>query len=104
MRRYPDAPGFKGTKSTGRAAASAIAENLPRRQQQVFDAVKKRGSIGATCDELQEELGLPAYCIRPRASELECKGKLYAIGRRLGQMGHDVTVYSAIRPEIEVSS
>lgn len=95
---YPDVPGWKGTKSTGRAAAFAIAKELPARQQQVWDAFAKRGEAGATCDDLQGELELPAYVIRPRASELETKGRLFPIGKRMGSMGHRVTVYSTVKP------
>ncbi|RVQ65734.1 hypothetical protein EKN06_12425 [Croceicoccus ponticola] len=95
---YPDMPGWKGDKATGREAAFAIAKELPARQQQVWDAIAARGVTGATCDELQDELDLPAYCIRPRASELERKGKLWPVGRRMGVLGHKVTVYSTVKP------
>jgi len=95
---YPDMPGWKGNKATGREAAFAIAKELPQRQQQVWDAIALRGEAGATCDELQDELALPAYVIRPRASELERKGMLWPIGRRMGQLGHNVTVYTTVKP------
>lgn len=96
---YPDMPGWKGDKTTGREAAFAIAKDLPARQRQVWDAIAARGEAGATCDDLQDELELPAYCIRPRASELERKGKLWPVGKRMGQLGHRVTVYSAFKPD-----
>ena len=95
---YPDVPGWKGDKETGRKAAFAIAKSLGARQQQVWDAFAKRGEAGATCDELQGELDLPAYVIRPRASELERKGKLFPVGKREGSMGHKVTIYSTVKP------
>ena len=100
---YPDLPGWKGDKATGREAAFAIAKELPKRQREVFEALEKRGVAGAICDELQDELGLPTYVIRPRASELECKGKVFAIGKRPGALGHPVTVYSTVKPMDEAA-
>lgn len=95
---YPDMPGWKGDKATGRDAAFSIAKELPTRQQQVWEAIASRGEAGATCNELQDELKLPAYVIRPRASELEQKGRLFPVGKRMGQFGHKVTVYSTVKP------
>jgi hypothetical protein len=96
---YPDLPGWKGSKPSGREAAFAIAPELKGRQQEVFEAFAKRGPTGCTCDDLQEELGLPTYCIRPRASELEAKGRLFPVGKAKGGMGHKVTLYSVHKPE-----
>lgn len=95
---YPDVPGWKGDKATGREAAFAIAKELPARQQQVWDAFAKRGEAGCACDDLQAELELPTYVIRPRASELERKGKLFPVGKCFGAMGHKVTIYSTVKP------
>ena len=94
---YPDTPGWKGAKDTGRQAARAIAPGLARRQRQVLEAFSRFGSAGATCDQVAEMLGLLIYLVRPRASALERKGKLHPIGKRPGSMGHQVTVYSVVQ-------
>lgn len=101
---YPDMPGWKGSKSTGRAAAFTVSKDLARRHGQVLAAFEPYGADGATCDDICEQLGLPVHCVRPRASELERKGKLFAIGKRLGQMGLKVTVYSTERPVEAIAS
>lgn len=97
--KYPNMPGWKGNKSTGRNAAFAIAQTVTGRRRQVYEAIQPYGPSGATCDDISEALGLPPYLIRPRATELEKLGKLYALpDKRLGQMGHKVSVYSTIKP------
>jgi predicted Rossmann fold nucleotide-binding protein DprA/Smf involved in DNA uptake len=98
-RKYPNIPGWKGSKSTGREAAFAIAKKLPTRHAQVMAAIDRYGPAGATCDDIAPQLGLPIHVVRPRASELEVKGKLFAIGKREGAMGHLVTVYTTTKPE-----
>lgn len=98
QKTYPDAPGWKGAKSTGRDAAKAIEPDLGRRQGEVLEAFKPFGAAGAIADDLVATLNLPVHLIRPRATELESKGKLFAIGKRRGSFGHAVTVYSVVRP------
>lgn len=95
---YPEMPGWKGDKATGRQAAFAIADDLARRHRQVREAFAPFGPAGATCDEVAAALELPVYLVRPRATELERKGLLFAIGKRPGSLGHAVTIYSVIRP------
>lgn len=95
---YPDRPGWKGDKATGRQAAFAIAQDLPRRHRQVLQAFAEYGAAGTTCDEIAEVLGLPVYLVRPRASELERKSRLFPVGKRLGSMGFKVTAYSTVKP------
>lgn len=91
--------GWKGNKETGRRAAFAVSQDLPRRHAQVMAAFAPYGPAGATCDEIGEELKLPVHLVRPRASELEKRGKLFAVGRRPGRLGHKVTVYSVVEPD-----
>lgn len=95
---YPNMPGWKGTKSTGRAAAFAVAKDLGRRHRQVIEAFAEFGADGGTCDEVGEALELPVYLVRPRASELERKGQLFLVGKRPGSFGHPVSVYSVVKP------
>ena len=95
---YPDMAGWKGNKATGIQAAFAVSKDLGRRHAQVLAAFEPYGASGATCDEIADALGLAVYLVRPRASELERRGKLFPVGKRMGDMGHKVTVYSVIRP------
>lgn len=97
--KYPDMAGWKGKKRTGREAAFAVSKDLPRRHGQVLAAFEPHGAAGATCDEICEDLGLPVHVVRPRASELERKGKLFPVGRRDGALGHKVTIYSTVKPD-----
>ena len=90
--------GWKGNKSTGIKAAFAVSKDLGRRHAEVMTAFATFGAPGATCDEVGDQIGLPAYLVRPRATELDKQGKLFAIGKRMGGMGHMVTVYSVERP------
>ena len=90
--------GFKGNKITGIRAAFAVSKDLPRRHGQVLAALEPYGALGATCDEIAEHLGLPVHVVRPRASELEKRGKVFPVGKRKGAMGHACTVYSTVRP------
>lgn len=95
---YPNSPGWKGSKSTGRNAAFAVGQTIGRRHRQVMDAFTPYGATGATCDDISEALELPPYLIRPRATELDKLGKLFALPeKRMGQMGHKVTVYSVVK-------
>lgn len=100
---YPDTPGWKGDKDTGRKAAFAIAKDLPRRHRQVLSAFEPYGSAGTTCDQIGVDLELPVYLVRPRASELERKGRLWPVGKRPGAFGHSVTIYTAIEPAAPVA-
>lgn len=96
---YPyDRAGWKGNKSTGIRAAFAVSQDLGRRQAQVVTEFDKFGEPGTTCDVVGENIGLPAYLVRPRATELEKQGKLFAVGKAMGTMGHKVTVYSTSNP------
>ena len=97
---YPhDQAGWKGSKSTGIQAAFAVTKDLGRRHSEVLNAFAPYGAPGATCDVVGEGIGLPAYLVRPRATELEKLGKLFAVGKAMGQMGHKVTVYSTVKPQ-----
>ena len=97
-RQYPfTLAGWKGNKTTGIQAAFTVSKDLGRRHAEVMSAFATFGTPGATCDEVGEHIGLPAYLVRPRATELDKQGKLFAIGKRMGGMGHKVTVYSVQR-------
>jgi len=97
--KYPNMPGWKGNKATGREAAFAVAKDITGRRRQVWEAFEPYGHAGSTCDAIAEGLSLPVHILRPRASELEKLGKLFPLPeKRPGQLGHNVTVYSVIKP------
>lgn len=78
---YPDAPGHRNVE-TSIEAAKAIAPSLGRLQRLALDAIKGRGAVGLTADELAEVVGLDRYSIQPRTSELRRKYLIVDSGRR----------------------
>lgn len=100
--KYPEMAGWKGNKLTGIRAAFAVSKDMGRRHAEVLSAFASSGTDGTTCDAIAADLGLPVHIVRPRASELERKGKLFPIGKAMGAYGHKVTVYSLTKPDEEV--
>ena len=101
---YPhNQAGWKGNKPTGIQAALAVSKDLGRRHAEVLTALASYGALGATCDVIGENIGLPAYLVRPRATELEKQGKVFAVGKAMGAMGHKVTVYSTVKPPVDAA-
>ena len=98
---FPFMAGWKGKKSTGIQAAFAVSKDLGRRHAEFMAALTPYGAPGASCDVLSETTGLPAYLLRPRATELEKQGKIFAVGKAMGKMGHKVTVYSTVKPPVD---
>ena len=97
------AAGYKGnsaeTLANGREAAANVDRTLARRHRQMLDIWATYGATGAIPEEIAADLGLPVHLVRPRAGELVKLGKLHQIGRRLGDLGSRVTVYSVERPQ-----
>ena len=97
---YPhDNAGWKGNKPTGIQSAFYVTKDLGRRQAEVMTAFAPFGAAGATCDAIAEILGISVFHVRPRASELEAKGKLFPVGTAKGVFGRNVTVYSTVKPD-----
>ena len=95
---YPDMAGWKGNKLTGILAAFAVSKDMGRRHAEVLTAFASPRATGTTCNAIAADLGLPAHIVRPRASELERKGRLFPIGKAMGGLGYHFTVYSVERP------
>lgn len=93
--------GWEGNKPTGIQSAFAVSKDLGRRHSEFMAALSPYGAQGASCDVLSEPTGLPAYLLRPRATELEKQGKIFAVGKAMGMMGHKVTVYSTVKPRVD---
>jgi hypothetical protein len=78
---YPDSPGHRSVP-TSIEAADALAPQLGRLQRLALAAIKSRGALGLTADELAEALGLDRYSIQPRTSELRRKSLIVDSGLR----------------------
>lgn len=96
------AAGFKGNsaaaRETSKAAAAEVTKTLGRRHQQMIEAWSLYGQRGAIPEEIADDLGLPLLCVRPRASELAKRGRLFEVGKRTGGMGSKVMAYSVVKP------
>lgn len=97
---YQDRAGWKGREAS-RIAAEAVSKTLPQRQAQIYQAFARYGERGSTSCEIARGLGLPASLVRPRTTELDRLGKLFAIGTRKGEWGQPVTIYTTVRPKDE---
>lgn len=88
---YPNRPGCRAT-DTSQAAAEAIAPKLGRLQRMALDAIKARGTLGLTADELAEALSLDRYSIQPRTSELRRKMLIADSGLRRRNSSHKMAI------------
>ncbi|MEJ6594678.1 hypothetical protein [Parasphingorhabdus sp.] len=97
--RQVDPPKSLQMEARSREAAFAVAQDIAGRRRQVWETFEPYGTAGSTCDVIAEGLSLPVHILRPRASEPEKFGKLFALPeKRTRQTGHNVTDYSAIKP------
>lgn len=78
---YPDTPGHRNV-DTSMAAANALAHKLGRLQHMAHTTIRAAGADGLTCDELAAKLGMVRWSVRPRTSELRCKGLIRDSGQR----------------------
>lgn len=81
----------RSTTVEARKAIRLVARTL---RAQVFVELLKRGSTGATLEELELTLGIPGNTIRPRRQELEKRGLVEDSGReRLTRSGRSAIVW-----------
>lgn len=96
------AAGFKGhspqARENGKEAAASVSNDLSRRHRQMIAAWGPYGALGATPEQVGEDLQLPVYLVRPRAGELVKRGLLYEVGKRPGMFGCNVMAYSTVKP------
>ncbi|MEM7227290.1 MAG: hypothetical protein AAF432_00600 [Planctomycetota bacterium] len=71
---YPNAPGWKQSRAS-RKAASEMRSKAPTIRQRVY-ALFQQHIDGLTADECAEMLGLEPDAVRPRVSELKNAGLL----------------------------
>jgi hypothetical protein len=93
--RYPSTPGHKGEAETSWAAAAGIAPETSRLRRMTLDAIRSRGAVGYTSEELADAIGVPFASAQPRTSELKAVGKLVDSGqRRLNRSGKKSVVWT----------
>jgi hypothetical protein len=76
------APPYQRHSRTSKAAAAAIIPKATKLQTQVLDELKRRGSMGATDQELQKALGMLLQTELPRRVELVRAGLVKDSGRK----------------------
>jgi predicted ArsR family transcriptional regulator len=81
---YPDSPGHKGNRDTGRAAAAGIEPRAGTIRARVLAAIRERPG---TPEELADRMGEPVMNVRPRCSELAAKDLIEDSGERAVAMG-----------------
>lgn len=105
MSRQPyGGPPFVAGSDTSEAAARAVTEPS-RLRAQVLDFLKKRGVRGATDEEIQAALAMPANTERPRRRELVLGKSVIDSGQRRRTMaGRSAVVWAvAAQPESGVA-
>lgn len=92
---YPNTPGFRANApETSRQAAEAIAPLAASIRAKVLAVVKAAGPVGATGDDIADELGLLVYQVRARLSELRAAGEIVdSERRRKGASGRNGAVW-----------
>lgn len=84
--------------ATSRAAGEAIKPKASSLRELVFTCVASRGELGATDEEIIEQLGLSPSTARPRRVELWQAGRLLDSERtRKTRSGREATVWVAKR-------
>lgn len=79
------------------AYESTPASERTRLRTLVFATVLKRGSLGATSDEVEVLLDMPHQSISARFTELEARGSLVATGlKRKTRSGRNAAVWEAV--------
>lgn len=92
---YPDTPGHKGNRDTGRAAAAGIEPRAGTIRARVLAAIRERPG---TPEEIAERIGEPVLNCRPRFSEAVKMCLIYDTGERRQAMGgRKAIVWAAIK-------
>lgn len=76
---YPDAPGHKGNRDTGRAAAAGMEPKAGTIRARVLTAIRERSG---TPEEIADRIGEPVLNVRPRISECAAKNLIEDSGER----------------------
>lgn len=82
LKTYPDGPPKQAHSPTSTEAAESIKPVLGKLQEIVYAYLQSSESIGATDEEMQAHLDMPANTQRPRRCELLLKGLIKDSGER----------------------
>jgi len=74
-------PGYK-EHSTSKEAATKVASRSRKLRERTLDAIKRKGSYGATPEEVSEILNESILSIRPRFTELKIMQFIHDSGNR----------------------
>jgi hypothetical protein len=91
---YPVSPGYVAGSDTSKAAAQSISAGTVRAW--VYDAIKKSGKRGMSCEELEKRLHLRHQSASARIRELFLFGKIKVLGTRENSSGRSARVYVAV--------
>lgn len=79
--RYPDVPGHN-FRDTSVSAAQQMKPRASAIRARILTEIQIRGSAGATCDELEQALGLSHQTASARIREMNLKRTLRDSGQR----------------------
>lgn len=95
---YPGEPGHRGV-DTSMEAAAVVAGVTGRVRRLVHEAIRIRGALGSTAEELATMLGMERTTVQPRTTELKLLGLIRDSGqRRANRNGKRAIVWVAARP------
>jgi hypothetical protein len=90
---------YHGGDPYSAAAHESIKTRKRRDQEAIFQFVRAAGGRGATCEEVEEGLGLSHQTASARVSELRRDGRLAEIGRRSTRSGRPARVHQAVEQQ-----
>lgn len=97
FRRPTTAPYAPGSDTSHAAARSHTPEDLGTLRARVWAHVERCGHHGATCDEIERDLGLTHQTASARVNELVKAGRLVdSDERRKTRSGRNATVWVAV--------
>ena len=79
--KYPKKPGYK-EHSTSKQAAEEITVRSRKLRVKTLEVIKRKGSYGATPEEVSEILSESILSIRPRFTELKINGDIVNSGNK----------------------
>lgn len=91
---YPATPGFVQASETSRAAAASMVPTAGTLCARVLAHIKSKGSVGATCDEIELAFDGRHQTISARVRELSLGGQIQDRGgKRKTRSGRNAVVY-----------
>jgi hypothetical protein len=91
---YPATPGYVAGSQTSKEAAQSISAGTVRAW--VYQAIKKAGKRGITCEECEKRLHLRHQSASARIRELFLFGNIEIVGTRENDSGVRARVYVAV--------